>query len=78
MSRCAPRGEECGVVRELLDQLEGFEVGFVRRGGSIRDRAVFQGDRGPEVRRLLDALQSHYDAHPEEVREMLRRRFTRL
>ncbi len=78
MSRCVPRGRDCGVARNLLDRLEGFGVGFVQRGGSIRERAVFQGDRSPEVERLLDAMQSHYNAHPEEVREMLRRRRTQL
>ena len=75
MSRCALRGEECGVARDLLDRLEGLGVSFTARGASMRDRAVVKGERSPEVQRLLDSLQSHYDAHPDEVREMLRRRW---
>ena len=75
MSRCVPRGKECGVTRDLMDRLEGFGVSFASRGANLSERAVLKGDRSPEVKRLLDALQSHYDAHPEEVREMLRRRW---
>ena len=74
MSRCVPRGGECGVARDLLDRLEGLGVSFTARGASMRGRAVPKGERSPEVQRLLDALQNHYDAHPEEVQEMLRRR----
>jgi hypothetical protein len=71
---CVPRGQECGVARDLLDRLEGLGVSFAPRGASLSERVVSKGQRSPEVQRLLDALQSHYDAHPEEVREMLRRR----
>ena len=74
MSRCVPRGEECGVTRDLLDRLEGLGVSFTSRGASLSERVVLKGERSLEVQRLVDALQSHYDAHPEEVREMLRRR----
>jgi hypothetical protein len=68
------KGEDCGVARDILDRLEGLGVSFTARGASLRNRAVLKGERSPEVHRLLDSLQSHYDAHPEEVREMLRRR----
>jgi hypothetical protein len=71
---CVPRGQECGVARGLLDRLEGLGVSFASRGASLSQRVVLKAERSREVQRLLDALQSHYDAHPEEVREMLRRR----
>ncbi len=77
MSWCVQKGEDCGVARDILDRLEGLGVSFTARGArdaSLRKRVVLKGGRSPEVQRLLDSLQSHYDAHPEEVREMLRRR----
>ncbi len=77
MSRCVKKGEDCGVARGILDRLEGLGVSFTaRRAGrtSIRERAVLKGERSPEVQRLLDSLQNHHDAHPDEVQEMLRRR----
>jgi hypothetical protein len=74
MSRCVPRGQECGVVRDLLDRLEGLGVRLpTYRSLTPHSLAQLRANPDARVPRLIDALQEHYKEHPEEVREILKR-----